>query len=107
MQKVMPSGKSSPLSSRSGRQNGRDYLNRIGRQPDIPPGWFFPTIRRHYVHIDNEAVKQAINAQPQGNILSESKTGKSIEEKHKEAIALLNSKSQLNETEIQILKILQ
>jgi hypothetical protein len=39
---------------------------------------------------DNEAVKQAINALPQGNMLLESKTGKTIEEKHKEVIALLN-----------------
>ena len=66
-----------------------------------------PAMTRHYVHIDNEAVKQAINALPQGNLLSESKTGKSIEEKHKEALALLNSKAQLTETDMQIFKILQ
>ncbi len=66
-----------------------------------------PAMTRHYVHIDNEAVKQAINALPQGNLLPESKTSKSIEEKHKEAIALLNSKTHLTETEMQLLKILQ
>jgi len=35
---------------------------------------------RHYVHIDNEAVKRAINALPQGNLLPES-PDKSIKEK--------------------------
>jgi len=64
-----------------------------------------PAITRHYIHIGEESVKQAINALPQGNLLSESK--KTAEEKNKEISTLLNSKTQLTETEIKILKILQ
>ncbi len=64
-----------------------------------------PAITRHYIHIGEESVKQAINALPQGNLLSGAK--KTTEEKNQEAIALLNSKPQLTETEMQLLKILQ
>jgi len=64
-----------------------------------------PAITRHYIHIGEESVKQAINALPQGNLLPES--GRTSDDKIKEAITLLNSKPQLTETEMQILKILQ
>jgi integrase len=66
-----------------------------------------PAITRHYIHIGEESVKQAINALPQGNLLSESKNKKTAEEKNSEIVALLNAKTQLTETEMQILKILQ
>ncbi len=66
-----------------------------------------PAITRHYIHIGEESVKQAINALPQGNLLPESKNKKNAEEKNQEISTLLKSKTQLTETEIQILKILQ
>ena len=66
-----------------------------------------PAITRHYIHIGEESVKQAINALPQGNLLPESKNKKTAEEKNREISTLLNSKTQLTETEMQILKILQ
>ncbi|MDD5728138.1 MAG: site-specific integrase [Victivallales bacterium] len=64
-----------------------------------------PAITRHYIHIGEESVKQAINALPQGNLLPESKI--TIDDKVKDVIELLNSKPELTETEIKILKILQ
>jgi integrase len=66
-----------------------------------------PAITRHYIHIGEESVKQAINALPQVNLLPESENKKTAEEKNREIITLLNSKKQLTETEMQILKILQ
>ncbi len=66
-----------------------------------------PAITRHYIHIGEESVKQAINALPQGNLLPESENKKNAEEKNREISTLLNSKTQLTETEMQILKILQ
>jgi hypothetical protein len=64
-----------------------------------------PAITRHYIHIGEESIKQAINALPQGNLLPESQG--TIDEKAKEVVALLNAKPQLIETEMQVLKILQ
>jgi integrase len=64
-----------------------------------------PAITRHYIHIGEESVKKAINALPQGNLLPES--GRTTDDKIKEALALLNSKPQLTETDMQLLKILQ
>lgn len=64
-----------------------------------------PAMTRHYIHIGEESVKQAINALPQGNLLPEPK--KTIDDRVKEVIELLNSKPQLTETDMQILKILQ
>ncbi|MCK4982997.1 MAG: tyrosine-type recombinase/integrase [Victivallaceae bacterium] len=66
-----------------------------------------PAITRHYIHIGEESVKQAINALPQGNLLPESENKKNAKEKNREISTLLNSKTQLTETEMQILKILQ
>ena len=62
-----------------------------------------PAMTRHYIHIGEESVKQAINALPQGNIENK----KTTEEKNQEAIALLNLKPKLTKTEMQLLKILQ
>ena len=66
-----------------------------------------PAITRHYIHIGEESVKQAISALPQRNLLPESKKVETADSKIKEAVILLNSKPQLTETEMQILKILQ
>jgi len=66
-----------------------------------------PAMTRHYIHIGEESVKQAINALPQGNMLSGAKKEKTTEEKNQEAIVLLKSKPQLTETEMRLLKILQ
>jgi integrase len=64
-----------------------------------------PAITRHYIHIGEESVRQAIDALPQGNLLTESK--RTLDEKVKEVTDLLNSKPQLTETEMEIFKILQ
>ena len=66
-----------------------------------------PAMTRHYTHIGMDSAKKAINALPQGNLLPESENKKTAEEKNSEIATLLNSKTQLTETEIQILKILQ
>jgi integrase len=64
-----------------------------------------PAITRHYIHIGEESVKQAISALPQGNLLPESE--RTTNDKVKEVIELLNSKPELTKTEVKILKILQ
>lgn len=67
-----------------------------------------PAMTRHYVHIGDEAVKQAINALPQGkHLLDDTALEKTDSQKIKEAIALLNSKPKLIKTDKQLLKILQ
>jgi integrase len=67
-----------------------------------------PAMTRHYVHIGDEAVKQAINALPQGqHLLADNAPEKPDSQKIKEAVALLNSKAQLTGTDKQLLKILR
>lgn len=66
-----------------------------------------PAITRHYIHIGEESVKQAINALPQGKLFIAGRKKETDEDKIRKAIALLNSKSQLTEIDMQLLKILQ
>ena len=62
-----------------------------------------PAITRHYIHIGEESVKQAINALPQ----SKNGNSKTSDEKVEEVLKLLNEKKRLSESEKQIFAILK
>ena len=62
-----------------------------------------PAVTRHYIHIGEESVKQAINALPQGKE-GEQKTA---EQKIEEALKHLNTRKKLSNSEKKILKILK
>lgn len=59
-----------------------------------------PAITRHYVHIGEDAARQAINALPQGKNTFE----KTDRQKLKDIFEILNSKAVLTDTEKQILE---
>ena len=65
-----------------------------------------PAITRHYIHIGEESVKQAINALPQSSMLIEAEQAKTDRQKLEEISEILNTKSALTDTEKQILKII-
>jgi integrase len=65
-----------------------------------------PAITRHYIHIGEESVKQAINALPQGKQLLNEPQQKTDSQKLKEISEILDSKSVLTNAERQIISII-
>ena len=65
-----------------------------------------PAITRHYIHIGEESVKQAIKALPQRTPLIETSQEKTDSQKLKEISDILNSKAVLTDAERQILGII-
>jgi integrase len=61
-----------------------------------------PAITRHYIHIGEDSVRQAINALPQGK----KDNKKTSDQKIDEVIEYLNAKKKLSESEQHILKVL-
>jgi integrase len=65
-----------------------------------------PAITRHYIHIGEESVKQAINALPQGNLLPESKKEKTDSQKIAKIRNLLKKEKSNSILKRQIVEIL-
>ena len=65
-----------------------------------------PAITRHYIHIGEESVKQAINALPERKQLASKTPTKTDSQKFKEIFDILNSKTFLTDAERQILEII-
>jgi integrase len=65
-----------------------------------------PAITRHYIHIGEDSVKQAINALPQGKALLKVSNEKTSDDKIKEVLGLLNTKKKLTKTDKQIMEII-
>ena len=66
-----------------------------------------PAITRHYIHIGEDSVRQAINALPQGEQLPKKGDTKTAEEKIQNIIELIKVKKALTKTDKQILEILK